>query len=290
MSGEGPRGGASGEERPPSPLDDVIVVLDEPQNLVNIAGVVRGMNNMGLTRLRLVRPAEFDAWRIAGIAHRSEPLIEAIEIFDSLPEALADTTFVLGTSARARTAHRNYRWLREWGPTVVERIRAGGRVALLFGREDRGLSNDGLDRCNGIAIIPTSEEYSSLNLAQAFLLLAYEVSVAARDETSPLPQGRRANEPVSQERLESMYGALEQGLGRIDFFKARPPAAIMRTLRTLISRAEPGEQEAGLIQGIGFEIGNYLDRVADGLAEARPGPRHRKDAPASDEEPQARDA
>jgi TrmH family RNA methyltransferase len=193
------------------PLDNIVVVLDEPQKLVNIAGVVRAMNNMGLTRLRLVRPAEFDATRISGIAHRSEPLVEATERFDTLEEAVADATFVLGASARARTAHRNYGWAREWGPKVVARAAEGGPVALLFGREDRGLSNQGLDLCNGIAIIPTDEEYSSLNLAQAFLILAYEIFIARQDDSAPLPErsprdptrsagGDRADVPGPAER------------------------------------------------------------------------------------------
>lgn len=244
-----------------SVLANIVVVLDEPQKLVNIAGVVRAMNNMGLTRLRLVRPAEFDAFRIAGIAHRSEPLVEAIETFDILEEALADATFVLGASARARTAQRNYGWVREWGPQVVERAEEGGTVALLFGREDRGLSNEGMDLCNGIAIIPTDEEYSSLNLAQAFLVLAYEIFVAAQGDTPPLPRGRRATDPAPREALEQMYRALEGGLDRIEFFKSRPPENVMRTLRTLLARAEPDRQETGLVQAIGFEIGHYLDRI-----------------------------
>lgn len=246
-----------------NPLDRIVVVLDEPQNVVNIAGVVRAMNNMGLTRLRLVRPAEFDAWRISGIAHRSEPLVEATRIFDTLEDALADASFVLGASARARTAHRNYGWVRDWGPKVVERASGGGTVALLFGREDRGLTNHGLDLCNGIAIIPTDEEYTSLNLAQAFLVLAYEIFMAAREGATPLPSGRRATPPAPQAELEQMYGALEVGLGRIDFFKARKPASVMRTLRTLLGRAEPDRQEAGIVRAIGFEIGHYLDRTRE---------------------------
>ena len=245
----------------PDILANVVVVLDHPQNLVNIAGAVRAMKNMGLRRLRLVNPAEYDTWRIGGIAHRSDDVTEEAQIFDSLPAALADTLHVVGTTARARTAQRNYVRPRDVGPVVVERAQHG-LVALLFGREDRGLGNEALDLCHSVAIIPTDPDYSSLNLAQATLLLAYEVFLASEGDLGPLPRGRRSTRPATVEELENTYAALEQGLQRIDFFKARTPEAIMRTIRTVVSRAEPDLQEAGILRAIGFEIGAYLDREA----------------------------
>ena len=244
----------------PLVLDNIVVVLDHPQNLVNIAGAVRAMKNMGLSRLRLVNPAEYDTWRIGGIAHRSQDVTEAAEIFDSLREALADTIYVVGTTARPRTAQRNYGRPREIGPRVVERAQ-GGLVALLFGREDRGLDNEGLDLCHSVAIIPTNPGYSSLNMAQATLLLAYEVFLAAGGEGGPLPKGRRYTRLATVEEMENTYAALERGLDRIDFFKARPAEAILRTIRTVLGRAEPDLQEAGILRAIGFEISAYLDRT-----------------------------
>jgi len=241
-------------------LKNVVVVLYEPQNLVNIAGVVRAMKNMGLGRLRLVRPAEFDVWRIGGIAHRSEDVTEEAEILDTLPEALADAVFVVGMTARARTAQRNYVRPREVAPKIVEHAREGV-VALLFGREDRGLGNEALDLCHAAAIIPTDPDYSSLNLAQAALLMSYEVFLAAGGEGGPLPRGKRSTRPATVEDLENTYAALEDGLHRIEFYKSREPTAILRTLRTLISRAEPDLQEAGILRAIGFEMGKAVDRA-----------------------------
>jgi TrmH family RNA methyltransferase len=241
-------------------LPNVSIVLHEPQDLVNIAGVVRAMKNMGLSSLRLVRPAEFDSWRIEGIAHRSADLVREAQIFDSLEAALSDTIFVVGTSARPRTAQRNYTRPRTVAPLVVERAR-DGRVAIVFGREDRGLSNRALDLCHAVAIVPTDPDYASLNLAQAVLLLSYEVALTAEAEAEPLPRGRRSTRPATNHELEQTYAALEQGLQRIEFFKARRPEAILRTIRTLVSRAEPDLQEAGILRAIGFEIGSYLDRL-----------------------------
>lgn len=241
-------------------LDRIVVVLDHPKDVVNIAAVMRAMMNMGLSTLRLVRPDEFDAYRIEGIAHRSGPLIESTAIVDSLAEAVEDCVFVVGTTARPRTANRNYVRPRPLAAEMLERA-AEGPVALVFGREDRGLTNEGLDLCHRVAIIPTDAEYSSLNLAQAFLVLAYELHLAAVEGGEALPEGRRADRPATLGELEGMYEALQNGLGRIDFFKGtRRADAVVRTLRTVLSRADLDRRESKLIQAIGFEIGNYMDR------------------------------
>lgn len=243
-------------------LDNVVIVLDEPQDVVNIAGVVRAMKNMGFSRLRLVRPAEFDPYRIEGIAHRTEEIVESAAILDSLDEAVADATFIVGTTARARTAQRNYIRPRALAPRAMERA-ARGPVAVLFGREDRGLSNRGLDLCHAVTIVPTDPEYSSLNLAQACLLVCYELFLAAEGADQPLPTGKRSVGPPTQQDMEEMYAALRGGLERIEFFKARPPRNVLRTLRTLLSRAEPDLRETRLVAAIGYEIGNYLDRTEE---------------------------
>lgn len=241
----------------------MVIVLNEPQNVVNVAGVIRAMMNMGLSRLRLVRPAEFDAYRISGIAHRSEDLVEATEIFDSLEEAVADATFVAGTTARARTAQRNYARPRELAPLIIERAREG-EVVVLFGREDRGLENDALDLCHSVAIVPTDSAFSSLNLAQACLLTCYEIFLASQDDgqPEPLPTGRRAEGAATQADLEETYAALEAGLESIEFFKgSRSPESMIRILRTLISRAEPDLHEARFVRAIGFKVRDYVERL-----------------------------
>ncbi len=251
-------------------LSRVSVVLDHPKDVVNIAGVVRVMLNFGLRDLRLVQPDEFDTWRIGGIAHRSEPIVEATTLHDTLDSALADASFIVGTTARPRTAGRNYTRPREVAPVVAERA-TEGRVALLFGREDRGLTNEMLDRCHSVAIIPTDPEWPSLNLAQACLVLAYEIFLAGSDVDRELPRGRRATRPPTQSELEETFGALREGLGRIEFYKARKPAAVLRTLRTLITRADPDLREARLLAAVGYEIGHYLDRMAEDGSESGSG-------------------
>jgi TrmH family RNA methyltransferase len=264
-------------------MERIVVVLDHPKDVVNIAGVLRVMMNFGVSRLRLVQPDEFDAYRIEGIAHRSMPLIEATTIHDTLEDALADTSFVLGTTARARTAGRTYTEPRVVAPDLAARAREGS-VAIVFGREDRGLSNAELDLCHQVAIIPTDPEYSSLNLAQASLVLLYEVFLAAEGGLEELPRGRRATRQPTHAELEQTFDALGRGLERIDFYKARKPSAVMRTIRTLIHRARPDLREARLLAAIGWEIVAYMDRaLPDRSTDAADAPADRDPGPTRDE-------
>ncbi len=247
-----------------TPLSNIVIVLDQTKDVVNIAGVIRVMMNTGLSRLRLVKPDEFDIRRIDGIAHRSRDIVEATAFYETLPEAVADSTYVVGTAARARAAERNT--ARPWtiAPAIVERA-ANGPVAILFGREDKGLSTESLDLCHEVIGIPTDPEHYSLNLAQACLIVCYELLLAASPEREePPPSGKkcRATPPATQQDLEAMYAALDSGLQRIDFYRAREAAAVLRTLRTLLGRAEPSLREAKLVEAIGFRIGHHLDRVA----------------------------
>ncbi len=161
---------------------------------------MRVMKNFGLTDLRLVNPDEFDAYRLEGIAHRTMDLIESCTMHDSLDAAIGDATFVVGTTARPRTAGLNYLRPREVASMIAERV-SDGTTAILFGREDRGLTNEALDRCHAVTLIPTSAEYSSINLAQAALVLAYEVFLAIDGGREEMPRGRRATRPPTHEEL-----------------------------------------------------------------------------------------
>jgi len=242
----------------------VVLVLDHPQDVVNIAGVIRVMMNFGISRLRLVNPVELDPWRMEGIAHRSMPLIEAATIHATLAEAVEDCILVVGTTARARTAGRSYVRPREAGAEIAAHAREG-LVAILFGREDKGLFNEGLDLCHSVAIIPTDPGYPSLNLAQACLVLCYETFLAAQ-APAELPKGRRATRLPTEKELETAYRGIERGLGAIDFFKGRKVETVMRTLRTLIARARPDARETKLLAAMGFEVGHYVERLRSGIS------------------------
>ncbi len=239
-------------------LKRVTVVLNEPQDPVNIGGVVRTMKNMGLSRLRLVRPAEFDSFRIRGIAHTGMDVIESTELYDSLEEAIADARLVVGTTARGRRVRRNYRRPREAALEVLEAA-AAEEIALVFGREDRGLSNEELDFCNRIVVIPTNPGHSSLNLAQAVLVLAYEIWLAA-EAGVPFKQPRLSAVRASREELEGLFIEVEKSLRALDFFKAHKITPIMRTVREVAARADLDERETALFKAMAYEARNFVRR------------------------------
>jgi TrmH family RNA methyltransferase len=244
--------------------DRFVVVLDHTQDIVNIAGTVRAMLNMGLARLRLVKPDLYDAYRIAGIAHGSEPLLERIEFFDTLPEALADAGYIVGTTARRRTASYVWDHPREAAPDL---LRIGdeveGPVAILFGREDSGLQNEALDLCNRLLVLPTNPAHPSLNLAQAVLLIAYELWLAA-NARKPLPQPKRRSAPATPEQLNAFFVDAERSLEQIEFFKARNGPAIMRTVRAIARRAELNARESKLLRAMAIEVRKYVGRITGG--------------------------
>ena len=254
----------------PDVLDHFVVVLNETQDLVNIAGTVRAMANTGLRRLRLVAPVEFDAWRITGIAHGTEAIVEGVEFFDTLDDALADCTHVVGTSARRRTGTYVWAHARDAAPDLVAFARReGGPVALLFGREDKGLSNEELDRCSRIITVPTDPAHPSLNLAQAVLLVAYEVWTVSGGTERELPRPKRDAAAATPAQLDDVFDDWERTLDRVEFFKARNGHAIMRTLRAIYRRADLNQREGRLLRAMAIEVRKHLDRVEAGIARRR---------------------
>jgi len=260
----------------PNRLDNIVVVLCRPQKLVNIAGAIRAMKNMGLLRLRLVRPAEFDRSDIEGIAHRSADVLAATTLHASLDDALADAAYVAGTTSRTRETAFPYMTPRQAAPDLLMRA-AQGPVALLFGSEDNGLTANELDRCHCVLRIPTDPSYRSLNLAQAVLIVAYELWQAS-DQPASVPN--RASRPADAAQLEGLFNAAERALWGIEFFKTNSSAAIMRSLRGLIHRAEPDVREAALLKAMALETLNFLRRK--GIEAGSPGIDLASEAPGPD--------
>jgi TrmH family RNA methyltransferase len=242
---------------PSDPLDNIVVVLCRPQKLVNIAGAVRAMKNMGLCRLRLVRPAEYHPADIIGMAHRSDDLLAATTLHADLDTALADAIFVAGATARPRGAAMRVTTPRDLAPELLARA-AAGPVALLFGPEDNGLTNAELDRCHVTLAIPADPNYASLNLAQAVMLSAYELRMAA--DTPQRSEGAQLHPPASAAQLEALFAATEAALWGIEFFKAQRAEGIMRAIRGLVHRAVPDAREAALLQAMCVETLNFLRR------------------------------
>jgi tRNA/rRNA methyltransferase len=241
----------------------VLVVLHQPQDLINIAHVVRAMKNFGLRDLRLVAPREYDAHRIEGIAHQSHDVVSRIARFDDLAAALADCVHVVGLTARGRSAKRNVQRPRGAAAEILAAARAeGGPVALLFGREDKGLSNEALDRCHRIVTIPTSPDYASLNLGHAVVVMLYELALARGEEERPFKRPRRPAEAATVEEIERLFEDMERALAAIDFFKIRDREHIMRTVREIVHRVPLDQREAKLLRAMAIEVVKYRERLA----------------------------
>lgn len=253
-----------------SSLDGIVIVLWQTQDLVNIAGTVRAMKNFGLSRLRLVSPVEWDPWRIEGIAHDTQDVVAAIEIYDDLEAALSDCSYTVAMTARGRRAKRAMARPREIVPELLARAArpdAGGPVAILFGREDAGLPNSALDLCHQSVSIPTNPDHKSLNLAQAVLVIAYELWLAVEaDAPAEFKRPRRDAPPAPIQLLEKMFEDGEQALLAIDFFKSRNNESVMRTLREVAHRADLDHREASFLRAISIEVVKYLGRLRAGEA------------------------
>jgi TrmH family RNA methyltransferase len=246
----------------------VRVVLHETQDLVNVAAAVRAMKNMGLADLRLVRPASFDARRILGVAHDTHDVVAGVRVHDTLDAAVVDCVTVAAFTARQRTAKWTVLAPRAAAERLVESA-ARGTVAIVFGREDRGLPNEVLDRAQLHVTIPTTS-YASLNLAQAVMVALYELHVAAADATRPRKPPRKDAPPASSEELERYFVDAERALETIDFFKTRFRENVMRTVRSLTLRSAPDGREITLMRAMAIEVVKKLQRVTGAMKVRKP--------------------
>lgn len=247
----------------------IVVVLDRPQDAVNIGTVVRAIKNMGFSQLRLVNPRPFSPQELARIAHHAEDVIAAIRTYATLDEALADVVYVVGTSAIAHAGRPLRRDIEPLSRELMQKV-LSGPVALLFGTEDDGLDNAALDRCHAIAALPTNPAYPALNLAQSVLLFLYEISrqrvpaalqESTGSQTPTSPTTTSPTTPVTQAQLEQLFTLGEQALAAISFFKYSPQV-VMRTLRQVAYRAELQPQEAALLMAVTRQVLYVAERQA----------------------------
>lgn len=232
--------------------DEIVLVLLEPQQSENVGAVLRVMLNFGLGWLRLVRPGPLDPARLEVVAHRSGALVGAMESFDDLGAALADVTFVVGATARARALARPVLAPRAVAGEVAGLVGRGERVALLFGREDTGLPNSALDHCHALVTIPTAPDYASLNLAQAVLVVAYELFLAM--EGAPGDAAPTAPALPAAADLDAFFATLAAALTEIGFLKPGQAEARLRRLRTLLTRARPDRDELRLLHAVFHQV------------------------------------
>jgi len=236
-------------------LPNLRIVLVGTQHPGNIGSAARAMKTMGLSALHLVAPERFPDPEANTLAAGADDLLAAAPVHADLDAALAGCHFVVGTSARRRHVPLPDMSPREAAERLVE---AAGRgpVALLFGRERTGLENAELQRCHASVGIPTDPGFSSLNLAAAVQVLAYELRLAVLGRGGgALPSGRPmppldVEPPATADELEGYFQHLDQALHDIDFHKGKPPEMVMSRLRRLYLRAGLDAREVKILRGI----------------------------------------
>lgn len=242
------------------------IVLVSTSHPGNIGAAARAMKNMCLTQLVLVNPEEFPSGVAVGRAASAVDILENARVVDSLEEAVADCSLVIGTSARSRSIPWPMLSPQESAEKIVTES-ARHPVALVFGREDSGLHNDELQLCHFHVQIPANEDYSSLNLAAAVMVLCYEVRkalLAAQDNgvSTGTPDDLEAQwdqDLASNAQVEHFYDHLERVLIAVDFHDPDNPRQLMQRLRRLFGRVRIDAMEMNILRGILTHIEKHID-------------------------------
>jgi tRNA (cytidine32/uridine32-2'-O)-methyltransferase len=240
-------------------MHNIRVVLVNTSHTGNIGSAARAMKTMGLSELYLVDPVKEPDGQASALAAGAGDILANCQIVPNLEQAVADCGLVVGTSARSRTLSWPMLDARECGLKLVAEA-AQYPVALVFGRENNGLSNEELQQCHFHVCIPANPDYSSLNLAAAVQTLCYEVRMAyLAAQSQDLPDEQAQPEyPLTQE-LEGFYSHLEQTLSKTNFIVARHPGMVMTKLRRLFNRARPEAQELNILRGILASVDKRID-------------------------------
>lgn len=230
-------------------LHNIRIVLVETSHTGNMGSTARAMKTMGLTNLYLVNPLVKPDSQAIALAAGASDVIGNATLVDTFDEAIAGCSLVVGTSARSRTLPWPMLEPRECGERAIQEGEQGP-VALVFGRERVGLTNDELQKCHYHVAIPANPDYSSLNLAMAVQILAYEVRVAYLDrQQRGIPPQEETPYPLVDD-LERFYQHLEQTLLHTGFIRAAHPGQVMSRLRRLFTRARPEAQELNILRGM----------------------------------------
>lgn len=242
-------------------LDRVRIVMVETRHPGNVGAAARAMKTMGLSDLRLIRPVRFpDQEATARATEGAADVLARAQVCADLDEAIGDADLVIGTSARQRRIPWPCITPRQLGDRLV--AEPDMKVAVMFGREDRGLTNEELQRCNLHVSIPSAPDYGVLNVASAVQLISYELRLAlvgdevempearARRYSMPLPELVWDEPPASNQDVDLLLTHLERVAMTSGFLDPENPAQVSSRLRRLFMRARPDKMEVGILRGI----------------------------------------
>lgn len=241
-------------------FDNIRIVLVNTSHPGNIGGAARAMKNMGLSRLYLVAPKDFPSEKAVWRAASALDVLDKVVVVETLDEAIEGCGLVVGTSARGRRIPWPMVDPRECGERCWQEAAQQQDVALLFGREDRGLTNEELHKCNYHVHIPSNPDYSSLNLAAAVQVLCYDIRMAhlAAEQGTLLPPEMWDQPPAPAEAVERYYQHLQETLETLGFLTPDNPRQTMTRIRRLYSRVRPDEMELSILRGMLTATQNYI--------------------------------
>lgn len=257
-------------------LSQIRIVLVEPSHPGNIGSVARAMKTMGLSNLVLVNPKKFPHVEATKLAAGAESVLLQAQVVSTTKEAIGDCTMVLGTSVRDREVTWPTFDPRQTASMVGEHLSDGPethKVAVLFGRESSGLTNAEMDYCQSQIRISANSEYSSLNLASAVQIIAYELRMqanmssegllesmsASREEELVSPAEKR-QQAATKFQKEGHLEHLQNTLESLDFIKVKPPTVLMRKITRLFSKADLSVEEIQIMRGIYSAVQNRLNQ------------------------------
>ncbi len=256
---------------PQARLDNITVILNKPRYPENIGAAARAACNMGIKQLVVVDPENFDIDRILTLStHAAADVVRQMDRFDDLQTALAPYHYVVGTTARLGGERQTVTSPSQMAKQLIP-ISGKNRIALLFGPEDRGLTNEEIRRCHLLVNIPTAQ-FSSLNLAQAVMVLCYELYTAA------LPEAKTFTPRLaSRHELDGMYDQVKDILVRINYIQPENPDYWMNKLRHFFNRMKLRAGEVSILRGICRQIDWYAGKCyGDGIDGAAPPRRYIK--------------
>jgi len=236
-------------------LNNINIILHKTINAGNIGAVARAMKNMGLSRLSLVQPM----CAVNGEAHKmathGRDILDNLKIYDSIKAAAADSHYIFGTTARSRK-WRNSILCSEASLIIAQQVKTR-KLSILFGPEDKGLSNKELELCSAVIVIPTADDAASLNISQAVLILCYEIFVQLTDPAS-LPGENKISDLAPIDKIEAMYEHMQQALLDIGYLDPQNPEHFTGNFRRIFNRSQLTNEEVRLIRGIFRKLNWYI--------------------------------
>lgn len=232
-------------------LKKIRIVLVNTSHPGNIGAAARAMKNMGLSRLYLVQPKQHPTLEAYRRSAGANDVLDRAVVVEDLSQAVSGCLWVAGTSARLRTVQWPILQPRECVQQAAGYLEQG-EIAIVFGRENSGLTNGEMEKCNVLLHIPTNAEYSSLNLAAAVQVVCYEFRLALMSDIEKITKSKKHREDAmaSADQLDGMYQHLQDSLDSLEFFGSNNPDIVMRRLKSLFNRANTTQREASIIRGI----------------------------------------